>query len=122
VARCACCGAGARGAACFTSVDAGRYPESLHAKRHDEAGQHNTSKANHHREQPRHNMSGRQIAVTDRETGHKSELKSINDAPPLYVPDEKSGSDHCEKNPGEDRPDHPNKPKELSEEDASDLT
>src|SRR5204863_7848277 len=50
-----------------------------------------------YREQPRHNMAGRQIAVTDGETGHKGEIKSVIDAPPLYVPDQKSGSDHCEK-------------------------
>jgi hypothetical protein len=42
--------------------------------------------------------------------------------PPLYVPDQKSGPDHREKNPGEDRPDDAaNEPKELYEEDAPDL-
>ena len=66
-------------------------------------------------------MSGRQITVTDGETGYKSEIKSVHDAPPLYVPDQKSGPDHREKNPGQDRPDHAKKPKELCEEDAPDL-
>jgi hypothetical protein len=66
-------------------------------------------------------MSGRQITVTDGETGHKGEIKSVNDTPPLYVPDQKSRSDHCKKNPGEDRPERANKPKELCEEDAPDL-
>jgi hypothetical protein len=71
-------------------------------------------------------MSRRQIAVTDSETRHKGEIKSVNDAPPLYVPDQKSGPDHREKDPGEDRPDHANKPEELYEEelyekDAPDL-
>jgi hypothetical protein len=66
-------------------------------------------------------MSGRQITVTDGETGHKGEIKSVNDTPSLYVPDQKSGSDHCKKNPGEDRPERANKPKELCEEDAPDL-
>jgi hypothetical protein len=66
-------------------------------------------------------MPGSQITVTDRETGHKGEIKSVNDAPSLYVPDQKSGSDHCKKNPGEDRPDEANKPKELCEEDAPNL-
>jgi len=41
--------------------------------------------------------------------------------PPLYVPDQKSRPDHREKNPGEDRPDDTNEPKELYEEDAPDL-
>jgi len=66
-------------------------------------------------------MSGRQITVTDSETGDKGEIKSVNDTPSLYVPDQKSGSDHCKKNPGEDRPERANKPKELCEEDAPDL-
>jgi hypothetical protein len=43
------------------------------------------------------------------------------DAPPFYLADQKSRSDHCEKNPGEDRPDYANKPNELYEEDAPDL-
>ena len=77
-------------AASFGSI-AGRRPERLHADRRDEAGQHDTGKANHHREEPRHNMSRRQIAVTDGETGYKSKIKSVIDAPLLYVPDEKSG-------------------------------
>jgi hypothetical protein len=63
-------------------------------------------------------MSRRQIAVTDCETGHKGEIKSVFDAPPLYVSDQKSGSDHCEENPGQHRPDHVKQPKELYEEDA----
>ena len=99
---------------------AGCHSERLHANRRDEAGQHDTGKANHHREEPRHNMSRRQIAVTDGETGHKSKIKSVLDAPPLYVPDQKSGPDHREKNPGQDRPDHSKQPKELYE-DAPDL-
>jgi hypothetical protein len=100
---------------------AGRHLEGLHADRRDEAGQHDTGKTNHYREQSRYDMSGRQITVTDGETGHKGEIKSVNDAPPLYVPDEKSRSDHCKKNPGEDRPERANKPKELYEEDSPDL-
>ena len=55
-------------AASFCSIVA-RRPERLHADRRDEGGQHDTGKANHHWEEPRHNMSRRQIAVTDRETG-----------------------------------------------------
>jgi hypothetical protein len=46
---------------------------------------------------------------------------SVIDAPLLYVPDKKSGPDHREKNPGEDRPNDANEPKELYEEDAPDL-
>ena len=100
---------------------AGCLSERLHANRRDEAGQYDTGKANHHREQSRHNMSGRQIAVTDGETGHKGKIKSLIYAPPLYMPDQKPRSDHCTKNTGEDRPDYANKPKELCEEDAPDL-
>ena len=66
-------------------------------------------------------MPRRQIAVTDGETGHKGEIKSIDDAPPLYTPDQESGPDHREKNPREDRPEHANKPKELCKKDAPDL-
>ena len=66
-------------------------------------------------------MSRRQIAIADGETGYKGEIKSVIDAPPLYVPDQKSRPDHREKNPGQDRPDHANKPKELYEEDAPDF-
>src|SRR5690349_11429172 len=66
-------------------------------------------------------MSGRQITVTDDETGHKGKIESVNDTPSLYVPDQKSGSDHCKKNPGEDRPERANKPKELCEEDVPDF-
>ena len=43
----------------------------------------------------RYDMPGSQITVTDGETGHKGEIKSVNDAPPLYAPDQKSRSDHC---------------------------
>ena len=100
---------------------AGRHLEGLHAKRRDEASQHDTGKANHYREQSRHDMPGSQITVTDGETGHKGEIKSVNDAPPLYVPDQKSRSDHCKKNAREDRPDDANKPKELCEEDTPNL-
>ena len=63
-------------------------------------------------------MSRRQIAVTDGETGYKSKIKSVLDALPLYVPDQKSGPNHREKNPGQHRPDHVKQPKELYEEDA----
>src|SRR5579885_2836630 len=119
--RCAGCGAGARGAACFAPVEARRHPERLDAQRHNQAGQHDPSKADNHREQPRHDMSGRQIAVTDGQTGHKGEIKRLIDVPPLDLPDQESGADHRHKNPGEDRPHHPNKPKELSEEEAPDL-
>ena len=63
-------------------------------------------------------MSRRQIAVTDGETGYKSKIKSVLDAPLLYVPDEKSGPDHREKNPGQHRPDDAKQSKELYEEDA----
>jgi hypothetical protein len=35
-----------------------------------------------------------------------------------YVPDQKSGPNHREKNPGEDRPNDANEPKDLYEEDA----
>jgi len=35
-------------------------------------------------------MSRRQIAVTNGETGYKSKIKSVLDAPLLYVPDEKA--------------------------------
>ena len=66
-------------------------------------------------------MSRRQVAVTDGETGYKSKIKSVIDAPSLYAPDQKSGPDHREKNPGQHRPDHVNKPKELHEEDAPNL-
>jgi hypothetical protein len=44
-------------------------------------------------------MSRRQIAVTDGETGYKSKIKSILDAPLLYVLDEKYGPDHRERTP-----------------------
>ena len=67
---------------------------------------------------PRHNMSRRQIAVTDGQTGYKSKIKSVIEAPLLYVPDQKSGPDHRQKNPGYDRPDNTKQPKELDEEDA----
>ena len=46
---------------------------------------------------------------------------SVIDAPLLYVPDKKSGPDHREKNPGEDRPNDAHEPKELNEEEAPDL-
>ena len=101
----------------FCSI-AGCRSECLHANRRDEAGKHDTGKANHHRKEPRHNMSRRQIAVTDGETGYKSKIKSVLDAPLLYVPDEKSGPDHREKNPGQHRPDDAKQSKELYEEDA----
>ena len=63
-------------------------------------------------------MSWRQIAVADGETGYKSKIKSVLDAPLLYVPDQKSGPDHREKNPGQHRPDHAKQPEELYEEDV----
>ena len=63
-------------------------------------------------------MSRRQVAVTDGETGYKSKIKRVLDAPLLYVPDEESGPDHREKNAGQHRPDHAKQPKELYEEDA----
>ena len=44
---------------------------------------------------------------------------SVIDAPLLYVPDEKSGPDHREKNPGQHRPDHAKQPKELYEEECA---
>ncbi len=66
---------------------AGRHLEGLNANSRNEAGQHDTGKANHYREQSRHDMSRRQVTVTDGETGHKGEIKSVNDAPTLYVPD-----------------------------------
>jgi hypothetical protein len=52
-----------------------------------------------------------------RENLNKERLRR---ATPLCIRS-KSGPDHCEKNAGEDRPDHANNPKELSEEDAPDL-
>ena len=91
------------------------------AGKRDEAGQQDTGKANHHREQPGHNMSRRQIAVTDGEAGDKGEIKGVIDPPSLYAPDQKSGPDHCEKNPRQDWPDHAKQAKELYEEDAPDL-
>ena len=51
----------------------------------------------------------------------KGKIKSLIYAPALYVPDQKPGPDHCEKNAGQDRPDHANKPKEFCEEDAPQL-
>ena len=93
---------------------------ALHANRRNEAGQHDSGKAYHHREESRYNMSRRQIAVTDGETGHKGKIDSVMDAPPLDAPDQKSGPDHCEKNSKQDRPDHSKQLKELYE-DASDL-
>ena len=40
---------------------------------------------------------------------------------PSMCPIKSPGPDHSGKNPGEDRPDHANKPEELYEKDAPDL-
>jgi hypothetical protein len=47
--------------------------------------------------------------------------ENLNKERPLYVSDQKSGPDHREKNPGQDRPDYTKHPKELDEEDAPHL-
>jgi hypothetical protein len=80
--------------------------QRLHANRRNESRQDNAGKTDRYREQPRHDMLRRKIAVTYGKTGHEGEIKRFTDPPALNASDEKSESSHGEKNPGENRPYH----------------
>src|SRR5437899_10084524 len=51
-------------------------------------------------------MFGRKVAIADGKPCNEGEVEGLVDPPTLYAPDNKSGPNHDQKNPGQDWPYH----------------